>query len=478
MEEDGNFSVLQWLAHDELAMSHKQDEIASLENACKISSHAFDPTSEEGDDPDRFKTLQHSCLAAALSEAERSEFLVDFDDDDRLGALLLYLSPFNIGELLVFHRALLLAAKWGKDPGDLDILKDAISAMKSMDVDNYKAIAAAVRVEIWQNNIRPVYRALLMGFDDVQEISPDVVAPLFRDAAWVTSFGKLASDILVLMTEFAQEDPDSLTQFQSTKLSDGGDGTIWPPVREDFMLQRLVQRNRPLNNEAVDAHRVLICALLISHDIQSLSKCIPSFYDLFLPGAIFSPVVPLADADDEQHAFMQDAIVARAREYDGPSLDTLSLGVIDILAVLWDFDLKNVKTLFLLSMYEFGKDRIVDELLTKSAPFISVKHFCEDGVDISCRRLNDLLHVHPKDEIRKIMGLLDADMCEWIRERAEGSEPLVHGTLKVPVGNTHLFLLRLLSLAAVAEVSKDERIKIHSLIVLSGTIVKSLEENP
>ena len=126
-------------------------------------------------------------------------------------------------------------------------------------------------------------------------------------------------------------------------------------------------------------------------------------------------------------------------------------------------------------MYEFGKDRVVDELLTKSAPLISVKHFCEDGVDIACRRLNEILHVHPQDGIRKIMGLLDADMCEWIRERAEGSEPLVHGTLQVPIGNTHLFLLRLLSLAAVAEVKKEERIKIHALIVLSGTIVKSLE---
>jgi hypothetical protein len=75
------------------------------------------------------------------------------------------------------------------------------------------------------------------------------------------------------------------------------------------------------------------------------------------------------------------------------------------------------------------------------------------------------------------MGTLDADMCEWIREKAENAEPLVpNGQLNVPVGNTHLFGLRLLSLAASAEISKEDRIKIHSLIVLSGTIVKILEE--
>jgi hypothetical protein len=45
----------------------------------------------------------------------------------------------------------------------------------------------------------------------------------------------------------------------------------------------------------------------------------------------------------------------------------------------------------------------------------------------------------------------------------------------VKIGSTHLFGLRLLSLAASADVSKEERIKIHSLIVLSGTIVKVLQ---
>jgi hypothetical protein len=137
-----------------------------------------------------------------------------------------------------------------------------------------------------------------------------------------------------------------------------------------------------------------------------------------------------------------------------------------------------VNTLFLLSMYEFGKDAAVDELLTKSSSIISVQHFVDEGLDIMCRRLNNLLNVDPSDEIRNIMGTLDADICEWVKEKAEASEPLLNAKFDVKIGSTHLFGLRLLSLAASADVSKAERIQIHSLIVLSGTIVKVLESTP
>jgi hypothetical protein len=106
------FSVYEWLARDELTMSHKQEEIVSLENACKGSSLVFDPSSEAGDHPGRWKMLQQACLAAAISEEEREEYLLDLNDDDQLGALLLYLSQYNNPAVLVAHRALLLARQW------------------------------------------------------------------------------------------------------------------------------------------------------------------------------------------------------------------------------------------------------------------------------------------------------------------------------------------------------------------------------
>lgn len=474
VEEEGNFSVFDWLAHDELAMSHNNSEIVSLENACKLSSHSFDPSTAAGDEAAKFKTLQSSCLSTTISEEERTEYLVDFDDDDRLGALLLHLSAHNIPDVLLAHRALLLASEWGKKPKDLKTLEDSIVALKALKTEGeYKSIASAVRIEVWQTRIRPVYRALLMGFDDVQEISGEVVAPLFHNKTWVKSFGKLAYGILHLISEIKWEDGESPNDYD---LRLANEAETWPPVKDDWLLRRMVEKSRPVDTGAFAAHRGLMCALLLSNNIQALSQCIPSFYDLFTPPALFEHVAPLSNSDEKQHEFMQDAVVTFARDYAGKSLDTLDLGEIDVLAKLWDFDLKNVKTLFLLSMYEFGKDRIVDEMLTKSAPYISVQHFCEDGVDIVCRRLNDLLHVQNRDEVRNVMGQLDAEICEWIRHRAEESEPLVVGRLDVPVGNTHLFALRLLSLAAKAEISKDERIKIHSLIVLNGTLVKAMEE--
>jgi len=106
------FSVYEWLARDELTMSHRQDEIVSLEAACGGSGLAFDPSSEAGDHPGRWKMLQQACLAAAISEEEREEYLLDMNDDDQLGALLLYLSQYNNPAVLVVHRALLLARQW------------------------------------------------------------------------------------------------------------------------------------------------------------------------------------------------------------------------------------------------------------------------------------------------------------------------------------------------------------------------------
>ena len=469
-----DFSVFEWLARDELSMSSNHDEIVTLENACRLSSHAFDPSTAEGDDPARIQILQKACLSASISEEQRSEFLVDFDDGERLGALLLYLKHHNRADVLVAHRALLLAAMWGREPSRLDILDDVIVALEAINVKEHKRLAYAVTIEVFQICMRPVFRALIMGFDDVQEIHEDVYAPLFGDTAWMTKFSAIALAVLKMTSKFRWHESERLDAFDAMVDAEGT--YTWPTLSECVLLQRLVKRSRRVADSSREAHQMLIYSLRISKDMATLSGCIPSFYDLFSTGALFNRTVESEDMEERQHEFMQDRVLAYALEYAGPSMDALNLGDIEILAELWEFDMDNVRTLFLLSMYEFGKDRFVDELVTKSASSISVQHFCEDGVEIVCRRLNYLLHINPSDEIREIMGTLDADMCEWIREKAEQSEALVEGVLDVPVGNTHLFGLRLLSLAASAEISKDDRIKIHSLIVLSGTIVKTLDE--
>uniref|UniRef100_A0A7S4EF62 Uncharacterized protein n=1 Tax=Pseudo-nitzschia australis TaxID=44445 RepID=A0A7S4EF62_9STRA len=474
VDRKDNFSVFEWLARDELAMSHNQSEITSLEIACQMSSRTFDPSKREGDGKIRWKTVQMSCLTAALGESERAEYLVDFDDDERLGALHLYLMPHIKPELLIAHRVLLLSSKWGREPERVDILEDALVAMHAIDLDKHKSLAYAIISDFWQRQIRPIYRAMLFGFDDVQEISFEVITPLLNETRWVDSFSKFASQLLKLLAEINFNEGERVNQWTSQVVEDY---STWPPVRECFILQRLVARNKLIDKGALEAHQTLVYALRINNDVQKLTECIPSFYYLFLYDALFNEVFYTEEIEEKQHEFMQDSIVVFAKSYHGPNMDTLNMGDIDALADLWDFDSVNVNTLFLLSMYEFGKDAAVDELLTKSSSLISVEHFVDEGLDIMCRRLNNLLNMNPSDEIRDIMGTLDADICEWVKEKAEASEPLLNAKFDVKIGSTHLFGLRLLSLAATADVSKAERIQIHSLIVLSGTIVKVLESS-
>jgi len=377
-------------------------------------------------------------------------------------------------ELLIAHRVLLLSSKWGREPERVDILEDALVAMHAIDLDKHKSLAYAIISDFWQRQIRPIYRAMLFGFDDVQEISFEVITPLLNETRWVDSFSKFASQLLKLLAEINFNEGERVNQWTSQVVEDY---STWPPVRECFILQRLVARNKLIDKGALEAHQTLVYALRINNDVQKLTECIPSFYYLFLYDALFNEVFYTEEIEEKQHEFMQDSIVVFAKSYHGPNMDTLNMGDIDALADLWDFDSVNVNTLFLLSMYEFGKDAAVDELLTKSSSLISVEHFVDEGLDIMCRRLNNLLNMNPSDEIRDIMGTLDADICEWVKEKAEASEPLLNAKFDVKIGSTHLFGLRLLSLAATADVSKAERIQIHSLIVLSGTIVKVLESS-
>jgi len=475
VEKGQEFSPFQWLAHDELLMSTNHHEIYSVEEACRFSSYAFDASTPDADAPVKWKALQSACLICTLSAEERSEHLVDFEDDDRMGALLLYLKPHNVSKVLVAHRALLLGARWGRQPHDLNILKDAVFAMHLIDTEDLKRVSYAVRIEVWQTQIRPVFRALLFGFDDVQEVSPDVISPLFQQPTWVNAFSGLTAVVLEMLNEFEWHDLELLNLREEYLEVESPEGS-WPPVTECPILNKLVEKNKRIKESSFRAHQMIMAALKVTQDFPKLAQSIPSFYELFTPGALFKKAVVLDDTEENQQALMQDAVVDYARNYNGPCLDVLELPDIQALSELFDFEMDNIRTLFLLAMYEFGKDRFVDEVITRSAQAISVAHFCDGGVEIICRRLDYMIHSHPTSEMKIIISTLDANMCEWIKEKAANSESLVGtGNMTVPIGNTHLFALRLLSLGASADIDKKERIKIHSLIVLSGSIVKGLE---
>lgn len=79
--------------------------------------------------------------------------------------------------------------------------------------------------------------------------------------------------------------------------------------------------------------------------------------------------------------------------------------------------------------------------------------------------------------MRDIMGLLDAEMCEWIKQRSANSRSLVSSPrFDVSIGITHLFIMRLFTLSMAGNVEEQLKSKIQSLVIFSGIMVKNIEE--
>jgi Rab3 GTPase-activating protein regulatory subunit N-terminus len=469
IEDSDVFSVHELVARDELAFTHKHDEIVALESACKHSGLVFNPFTALGDDPRRWKVLQLACMANAISEAERAEYLVELETDVQ-GALLLYLSHFNMPSTLCAHRALLLAQNWIEEPIRIDILRDCLDALAALVND---AIAAAVRHEIWHTCIRPVFRAFLFGFDHVQEIQEDLFLPMLEDHDWLIRMGKVGHSILALLER--AESKLSIAEKTPTE-----EDARWPPLMRDPVLQRLVNKGCHVNEHALHVHRVVLSGCMISSDVTTLADCVGGFYETFL--TLQEPKVVLMGDSDKQMEFLESAIIYRAKTIQKPVLDRFELDEIETLALLWSIDVRDIRTGFLLAMYELGKDTVVDDLLARmsSQRGMDLTRFLEDGIGIVCQRLHQILHVKRNRETRALLGMLDADTTEWIRTAAEHTVSLLDDglgdrvVLTVPLQLTHVLVLRLLSIASL-NADRDTRAKLHSLSILSGTLLKELE---
>lgn len=76
--------------------------------------------------------------------------------------------------------------------------------------------------------------------------------------------------------------------------------------------------------------------------------------------------------------------------------------------------------------------------------------------------------------MRQIMGLLDATMCEWIKQRSGNTRSLVASPVfDVPIEKTHLFTLRLFALSENSTIEDFLRAKVHSLVVFSGIMMSN-----
>ena len=340
----------------------------------------------------------------------------------------------------------------------------------------YKAITGAVRLEVWQTCIRPFFRALFFGFHDVHNLLEEVIGPLFLDREWLRLFGKIGLEVLSLLYRSCWGDCRTLMIQADVYVESSG---TWPPVKEDIILKRLVESSRGPDSSALDLHRAILCGFMVSENYESLAVCINGFYDAFLPSSILDPSTCLGGDAETQMDFLEQASISQANRVTKEDvLDQYDLGEIETLAQLWGIEVRDVRTIFLLAMYELGNDAVVDTLVTKSAQKIDLSRFVEDGLGIVCRRLNRVLNGNRSPQVRKIMGLLDADTCEWLREHAELSVPLIdegaEGTCEIPLKNTHQLTLRILGFSS-AMGAKTVSAKIHSLSILSGTLMKALK---
>merc|ERR1719215_27636 len=201
--------------------------------------NSFDPSSATADTSDKWRVLQKFCLNISRTDITP---LIETQ------TLLLYFKDHNRPMLLAANRALLLGSRWGKEPHRLHLLKGAVSASRELapGPNISKAIIAAVRIELWQAYIRPIYRALFFGFDDVHEVSEEVLAPLCSNKDWSRGMSNTAIDLLHLI----KKEPCTLVKEKGLDEipieANSGINKIlpdcWELDKSDILLKRLVAR--------------------------------------------------------------------------------------------------------------------------------------------------------------------------------------------------------------------------------------------
>jgi hypothetical protein len=512
------FSVFQWIARDQLTLSHKQEELENVEIACRTSRLKLHPSLPECDSPFKWKILQGASKAHRNSgSGERASLFFFTEKADQPGPLLLYLSQFNLPIELAAHRALLLGEKWGKEvrlyyysflcsivhvcsnlillffyfcnqPASLHLIKDAVSALRVLQGDQirHSNIACAVRLEIWQTRIRPVYRALFFGFDDVPELSIDVIYPLIHDVDWLRSFAKVAAEVLSLI----ERTPKTLEEDYPFDVESNGDEEgfnsgvelAWPVVKDDIILSRLVQRTKAVNIHSLDAHKGIICAAHLAEDMTTLVQCAPSFGDVFLAFSLFREPSLSSSCTDEQIAFVKKSVYKKAREFNGPLLNRFDLEEIENLGKAWGFTETKIRSEFLLSLYLFGKDAAVIDFPTEFSSKEEAEYFVFEGLSIVCIRIHATLKIITQvKQFRPILSILDAETCRWVRDQTENGLLRYKslgwdGADSFPsLSATHELVLKLVQLS----LNTGDKLlieKSHALSLLNTTLLKAIQD--
>lgn len=359
-------------------------------------------------------------------------------------------------------------------PDSLHLLDDALTSLRS--IDNM-AILSATLQEIWNTNLRPIYRGLLFGFHEVHEVAEEIISPLCEDLEWFQHLNKISMGLINLLRSTVDTAEDESIESNTNIERQPG---VWPPLQQDHIIDNLIARACKLDDASLEVHRGVICALQLSNDLSMLPFCIPSFEELFERNSFEQHISVPIPPNEYQIAFIDTALQHKASRVGETSVNRSILEDVVSLGRSWGMDKSMVLTQFLLVMYELGKDETVEELANRSSRLIEVETFLQRGIPIVCVRLHAAIITLKKARCRGILAMLDADTCEWVKEQALLTENRSEDAQRIHFKDENGRFISLLSTHAlilrIKRMSSVNRIDAYALSVMCETLLKAADK--
>jgi hypothetical protein len=435
-----------------LQIANNNEEILQLERQYWNEPAGFYPATEVGDLTQNLRSLQMSCT-------EREHDTSRFDQMYPM-PFMAYFKHYIDPDICASHRALIQASTWGRSPFMLDKLDDAWNAVCSI---SKKFVASAVIQEIWNTHIRPIYRGMMFSFDDIHEVSEEVILPLCDSHDWFTKLNDISLAFLDTLHSdidsvgFDVNDEVAFTFFQKESVScDNCLGVeVWPPLKPDHILINLCEKYKIKPNlQTIQVHKGVVAALSLGDDWTHLPECVQNIESMFLPASFHEDLIPSVVANERQIEYIEHAIDKKAEMIKNENVKMDHLNDIITLGKTWGMLKSEIIVIFLISMYELGKDRLIDGFLDVQANIrlLDLDDFVERLVPIICVRLQVALYSLKKiKQCRGILATIDADICEWVKDQAESVEELRPGRIctedevgqPISLGVTYDLILRL-----------------------------------
>jgi len=452
------FSAYYWIALDELSLSHDNQVILALESACLTSPEAFYPTTVAGDREQNRKSIVQSCSSPRYGRSL---------DDSRTQPLLFYLKDHALFTTrLAANRALILANMWGQSPVNMELLKNAISALQTV-VERVEGFSLSTLIEIYHMQLRPVCRALLFGFGE-HELSEDIYSSLIQDKTWL---GELISGVKQIFSMMV----DCMPKMSTVRPADTPNSSeMWPPIRECPLLNGLVSKYPNVQLSSVELHHTVIFAFEMTRSVSSLETAVPTLANLFLAGSLFSPMPHMLEGSVGQQDLLDKAILNHAANSQRPVIDNFScLNSVELFGKSLGLDSEYVRTRFLIDMIRLGKDSSIHDLLGSSISSLDMKYFSEAVVQIICVRLHStILSLKQTKKYRGILSLLDADATRWLREEATRFSSSQFATASLITTNSlAMRVQRMFGSTSDESLTK----KIGTLCSISETLLKAVQ---